>query len=86
MIKMSSELSEVVDVNNPESMRQWMIAVKQCIDELARKAQSLQMEERTIVPTANDLEVQEFVPALIAGLRYIYTKSADGTIHFIAVT
>ena len=74
MIKMSSEISEVVDVNNPESMRQWMIAVKQCIDELARKALSSQQETRTTAPGISDLEEGEQVRATVGGLNYIYTK------------
>lgn len=74
MIKMSSEISEVVDVSNPESMRQWMIAVKQCVDELARKALSSQQETRTTAPSVNDLEEGEQVRATVGGLNYIYTK------------
>lgn len=74
MIKMSSEISEVVDVLNPESMRQWMIAVKQCIEELARKAMSSQQEVRTTAPQISELEEGEQVRATVGGLNYIYTK------------
>jgi len=85
MIKLSQNLPEVFDPSNPDSMRQWMVAVKQCVEELARKSQSLQMEERTTAPSANDIEEGEFVRATIAGTDYIYTKQG-GTIRYWALT
>ena len=62
------------DVSNPDAMRNWMIAVKQCIDELARKAVSSQQEVRATAPGVNDIEEGEQVRATVGGLNYIYTK------------
>ena len=73
-VKMGQEIPEVFDISNPDSMRQWMIAVKQCIDELSRKAVSSQMEERTTAPGVNDIEEGEQIRATVGGLNYIYTK------------
>jgi len=71
MIKMSVEIPEIWDVSNPDSVRQWMVAVKQYCEELARKAQSLQMELRSGAPTIDDVEEGEFVRATN---NNIYTK------------
>lgn len=81
MIKLSQEIPEIFDVSNPDALRQWMIAVKQCIDELARKAQSLQEELRTSAPNTNDLTEAEMVRR--SDLYYIYTK-INGTLRYIS--
>jgi len=87
MIKLSNAIPEIVpDGSNPQAMMEFLTQAKLCIEELASKAQPLQMEERTTAPTADDIQEKEHVYATIAGLRYIYTKMADGTVHFIAVT
>lgn len=85
MIKLSQEIPEVFDPTNLETMRQWMVSVKQSLDELARKAQSLQIEVRTTAPSTNDIEEGEFVRATVGGLNYIYTKK-DGVILRFQIT
>lgn len=85
MIKMSQEIQEVVDTSNPDAIRQWMIAVKQCIDELSRKALSSQQEIRASAPSASELEENEVVRATVGGLNYIYIKM-NGTVLRTQIT
>lgn len=80
-VKMSQEIPEIFDISNQESLRQWMIAVKQCIEELARKAQDRQMEIRSTVPTTNDIEEGTFVAYVNGATIRIYTKQS-GTINY----
>jgi len=85
-IKLSQEIPEIIpDGSNPQAMTSFLVAIKQSMDEIARKAQSLQMEVRTTVPGVNDLEEGEFVRAEVGGLLYTYTK-INGVIHWMAVT
>ena len=78
-ISLSQEIPEIFDPADPESMRQWMVAVKQCIEEITRKAQSLQLEVRVAAPAVTELTEGESVRATVGGLNYIYTKM-NGTI------
>ncbi len=87
MIKLGNEIPAYVpDGSNPAELQTYLTQMKLVVEELARKAQSLQMEERTTAPAVDDLEMLELVHVLAGGLRYIYTKETDGTIHWIAVT
>ena len=80
-IKLSQQPPDPNTVNwsDPDSVKNYLIQVGLCIDELSRKAQSLQMEERTSAPDTNSIEEGEFVRATVGGLNYIYTKKG-GTI------
>ena len=73
-IKMSTEIQEYFDIKDETQLKNVLIAIKQCIDELSRKAQSRQMENRTSFPTASDLEENESVSVVSGGLSYISTK------------
>ena len=81
-ISISQEIPEIFDPTNPESMRLWMVAVKQCIEEITRKAQSLQLEVRVAAPGVTELTEGEFVRATVGGLSYIYTKKDGAILRF----
>ena len=68
---MSVEIPEVFSVEDPEQLRQFCVAVKMFCDELARKAQSLQLELRSDAPIAGDIDEGELVRATN---NNIYTK------------
>ena len=75
MIKLSQLIPEMIpDGSNAQAMTDFLVAIKQCVDELARKALSSQQETRTTAPGINDLEEGEQVRATVGGLNYIYTK------------
>ena len=80
-IKMSQEIQEYVDITNQDALKQWMVAVKQCIDELSRKAKSMQETTRSSIPTANDLEEKEDVDYVSGATIRRYTK-IDGTVRY----
>lgn len=80
-IKMNVEIPEVFDVEDKEMLRQFCVAVKMFCDELARKAQSQQMEVRSSVPGTNDLEEGEFVRYVNGATIRIYTKQ-NGNIQY----
>ena len=81
-INLSQEIPEVFDPTNPENMRQWMVAVKQCVEEITRKGQSLQDTIRTTAPSTADISEGEFVRATVGGLNYVYTKYNGAILRF----
>ena len=84
-VKMSQEVPEIFDITNPDSLRSWMIAVKQCIDELARKAKSQQIEVRSDSPDTNSVEEGEDVRYVSGATIRTYSK-ISGAVRYHAET
>ena len=84
MIKLSQLPPDpnIIDWSNPQSIKDWIIQAHLCIDELSRKAQSLQVELRSGAPIADDIEEGEFVRATN---NNIYTK-ISGTVRTISTS
>ena len=86
MIKLSQLIPEMIpDGSNAQAMTDFLVAIKQCVDELARKAKSIQEATRYSIPVANDLEEKEDVDYVAGATIRRYTK-IDGTIRYNAET
>lgn len=86
MIKLSIDAMEIFDPSNPDSIRQYMIATNQRIDEIARKAQSTQDNVKSTAPAANDFESDfQTIPYDDGTNRRIYYLF-KGTPRYIALT
>jgi len=79
MLKMSTQLPLPPTIPDNQELADYLTALKQYCEELARKAQNLQMEIRTAAPGVDDLDEGGFVRATVGGLNYIYTKKG-GTV------
>ena len=77
-IPLSQQIPEVWDIQD-EKLRDIVIQLKLCIEEIARKGQATQSEVRTSAPSASEIDENEFVRATVGGLNYIYTKK-EGTV------
>ena len=80
MIKPDIILPVDVSVENPLELHDFLMTLKQYVEDIARKAQQTQMEIRTAAPSTNDIDENEFVRATVGGLHYVYTKKG-GTIY-----
>ena len=74
MIKSSIEIPFDVDVKNPEQLHDFLVTMKQYVEELSTKAQVMQEEVRTTAPTADEIEEGEFVRVTVGANHHIYTK------------
>lgn len=52
MLKLSQTIPEVIDLKDEQSLRDFLTAVKLCVEEIARKAKSRQTEVIAAAPTA----------------------------------
>lgn len=83
MIPLPSDLTENLDVSDPEQLRNFLIAVKQNLEELSRKASPIQADVRDTAPTELGEGEQMFYDDGVN--RRIYTK-IGGTIRYLTLT
>ena len=84
MIKLSQTIPDTPPPTDDPKMTEYLVAIKQCVDELARKAKSIQTEVRTTaVPSVvTDFETEgEEVRTDIAGVRRAY-QLLNGSIRY----
>ncbi len=87
MIKTSIEIPvfSKEDLQDADKLFSILTTFKQYCEELARLAQSIQMEVRTTVPSASEMEEGEQVRVTSGGNNYIYTKK-DGVVRYWQLT
>ena len=78
-IKLDLDIPVDVDVTSPQQLHDFLITMKQVIEDIANKAQQMQFEIRTTAPSTDDLDEGSFVRAAVGGNNWIYTKK-DGVI------
>ena len=81
MIKTSINIPIDLNVENTQELHDFLIAIKQYVEDLARKAKSMQMEVRTAAPGVNDLTEGEDVRYNTGGVRRTYTL-IDGEVRY----
>lgn len=84
-IKLQTDIPEVTDITDLGQLQNFVTQIKLAIEELAKKAQSMQTEERITVPTVDDLEEGEQVRVTTGANNYIYTKKG-GVIRYWQIT
>lgn len=87
-IKLSQFLPDTnsIDWNNPQSIKDWIIQAGLCIDELVRKAQSIQDTVMSSEPVASNFEVNnEKILYESGATRREYTL-VNGSPRYVALT
>ena len=69
-----------VDVNDPQNLESFLIAMKQYVEDMALKGKQMQEEVRTTAPSTDDLIEGEDVRYNQGGVRRTYTM-IDGEIR-----
>lgn len=81
MLRLNNTIPFDVDVSNPDSLKEFLIALKLYCEEIADKAKQMQLEIRTTAPSTNDCEEGEDIRYDAGGVRRTYTK-ISGSIRY----
>lgn len=84
MLKLDTQLPIVPDIENQE-LKDYLIAVKQYCEEIARKASSQQVEVRSTIPGIDDLQEGESVRYVSGATVRTYTK-INGVVRYVVET
>ena len=74
-----------VDVNNPDDLKSFLIAMKQSIESIALKGQQTQEQVRSDAPDATEIQEGELVPSLETGTYKLY-RMIEGAIKSVTMT
>ena len=86
MIKTSTFIpSNIPDGSNPQELQDFLNALKMVVEEITRKAKSIQTEVRSAVPTTTDqFEVEGEDVRYVSGATYRTYSLINGVIRYHA--